>query len=380
MHRRNFFKNSTVAGLGLATTTFGGTSLLESFTKKKIRNYYENDYPVIRPQIMAPKGAIYIPARAYNTWQQWKNYDQEETVRDFGYATSIGLNSLRIWLSYEYWLEDAKRHEDSLEQMLDAADKKGLKILLALFDSCGVENTSKAREDRNFHTAVAVKSPSLEISRDKSRWNEPEKFVNRMMERFGSDNRLLAIEVMNEPGFANGRMAMSRFLFKAAKAKQGSIPLTIGSLRGMENWGNFMDLGIDLFEYHDNFPTHANDFNRELKMAKEVAETLGRPLWITEWQRLRPNGNGWNEQKLPETELGPDFASLADIVRGAGIGNYFWSLMLKPAYLVPQRNIGTFNGLFFEDGAVYSLADARAISANPDFKAEERKQLPGWWK
>jgi hypothetical protein len=109
-------------------------------------------------------------------------------------------------------------------------------------------------------------------------------------------------------------------------------------------------------------------------MAKEITEVLGRPVWITEWQRLRPAGNGWNQHKLPQNELFPDFASLAPHVRKAEIGNYFWSLMVKPAYLTPQRNIGTINGLFYEDGSVYSLADARAIADNPNFMANEKKR------
>lgn len=373
MDRKSFLKKLSATGVGIA----GVPSLLNAFSKQTPELA---EYKPIMPQIMAPKGAIYIPAKAYNTYQQWRDYNQKETERDFGYAKSIGLNSLRIWLSYEYWLENRQRHNESLDHMLDAADKKGIKVLLALFDSCGVENTKKAREDRNPKTAVAVKSPSLAISRDVNRWKEPEQFVNVIMDRFASDKRLLAIEVMNEPGFRDNRIAMSRYLFKAAKRKQGNIPLTIGSLQGMENWGNFMDLGIDLFEYHDNFPTSLRPFKHKLNMAKQVAETLGRPMWITEWQRLRPSGNGWNEQKIPHEELMPNLASLADVVHNAGIGNHFWSLMLKPAYLTPQRNIGTFNGLFFEDGAVYSLADARAVAQNPNYQAEERKDVPDWAK
>ena len=373
MDRKNFFKRIGVTGIGLA----GYPVLLNAFPKKK---HDILEYKPIKPQIAVPRGAIYIPAKAFNTWQQWKYYDYKETERDFEYARSIGLNSLRIWLNYEYWLENPKRHIESLEHMLDTADKKGIKVLLALFDSCGIENTKAHREDRNPKTAIAVRSPSLAVSRNKDRWKEPERFVNAIMERFASDKRILAFEIMNEPGFGDNRIAMSRYLFIAAKRKQDSIPFTIGSLPGMENWGNFMDLGIDLLEYHDNFPAKPGPFKNKLHMAKQVAETLGRPLWITEWQRLRPGGNGCNGRKIPYDELMPDLASLAGVVRQAGIGNYFWSLMFKPAYLKAQRNIGTFNGLFHEDGSVYSLADARAVSNNPNFQAEERKKIPEWAK
>lgn len=54
--------------------------------------------------------------------------------------------------------------------------------------------------------------------------------------------------------------------------------------------------------------------------------------------------------------------------------------MLKPAYLASQRLIGTFNGIFYEDGAVYSLEDARAICGNDEFMAIEKKSLPDWVK
>ena len=373
MDRKNFLK-----GLGITCISISSApAMLNAFPKRK---HEIKEFKPVKPQIMAPKGAVYIPARAYNTWQQWKNYDQKETERDFGYAQGIGLNSLRIWLNYEYWLENPKRHLESLEHMLAAADKKGIKVLLALFDSCGIENTKANREDCNPKTALAVSSPSAAISRDMKRWNEPARFVNVIIERYRNDKRILAFEIINEPGFANDRIAMSRYLFKVAKEKQGSIPITIGSLQGMENWGNFMDLGIDLMEYHYNFPTNIDDFKKKLHMAKQVTQTLGRPLWITEWQRLRPSGNGWNEVKLPYEELMPDLASLAGVVREANIGNHFWSLMLKPAYLRSQRAIGTFNGIFHEDGAVYSLADAQAVSGNPNFQAEERNEIPKWAK
>lgn len=361
--------------MGLSSSVSAG---MDPDNKKIIRS--SSGTGLIKPQITSPRGAIYIPAGAYNTWQQWNNYDQQETERDFSYAARLNLDSLRIWLSYEYWLEAPERLESCLDQMLTAADKQGLKILLALFDSCGVDNTKAARENRNFKTAVAVKSPGLAISRDESRWNEPAGFVERIMGLHADDDRILAIEVMNEPGVDDNRLAMTRYLFKRAKEKQKTIPLTVGSLHDIQNWGSFIDLGIDIIQYHYNFPRNTAAIANVLKEIQGVSKIMERPFWLTEWQRTRPGGDGWDQKKLQEDELGPDLASLAGVVRQSQLGNYFWSLMLKPAYLRPQRNIGSFNGLFFEDGAVYSLADAKAISGNAAFQAEERKALPDWWR
>jgi hypothetical protein len=41
---------------------------------------------------------------------------------------------------------------------------------------------------------------------------------------------------------------------------------------------------------------------------------------------------------------------------------------------------GTINGLFHEDGAVWSLADARAIANDPALELEERPEVPDWMK
>lgn len=372
MNRRIFLKHTSAAAIALA----GGTSLVSACKPGADNN--SSGYQALKPQIESPRGAVYIPSRAFNTWQQWKYYNETETACDFGYAASIGLNSLRIWLSYEYWLEDPKRHEECLEHMLNAAHSKGLKILIALFDSCGVENTPEARSDTNPATAVAVVSPSWAVSSNESRWNEPEMFVQWFLERYANDTRLLAIEIMNEPCFAHKRIAMTRYLMQSANRMKGCIPFTIGSLHDIENWANFMDLGLDILQYHDNFPVSLSAFDNMLYKCQQAGQLWQRPFWLTEWQRFRPHGSGWGEEKLPPDELMPNLASLAEKVHQSKLGNYFWSLMLKPAYLVPQRNVGTINGLFHQDGAVYSLADAIAVSGNENLRLTERREKPEW--
>jgi hypothetical protein len=54
------------------------------------------------------------------------------------------------------------------------------------------------------------------------------------------------------------------------------------------------------------------------------------------------------------------------------MGSFFWSLMVKRAYLKGQRANGTVNGLFWPDGAVASLKDAQAIAEDPHLHLRER--------
>ena len=52
--------------------------------------------------------------------------------------------------------------------------------------------------------------------------------------------------------------------------------------------------------------------------------------------------------------------------------------MLKPAYLQKQRKRGRMNGVFHEDGAVFSVEDARAVAADLTLELLERRESPAW--
>ena len=74
----------------------------------------------------------------------------------------------------------------------------------------------------------------------------------------------------------------------------------------------------------------------------------------------------------------PALATLAPTVYASGAGSFFWSLMVKPAYLMAQRPNGTFNGLFHEDGSVYSLEDYQAV-AGQDKTRPVKAAMPDWY-
>ena len=116
--------------------------------------------------------------------------------------------------------------------------------------------------------------------------------------------------------------------------------------------------------------TTAAAMARRLDEAAETAGLLDRPVWLTEWQRTR--------EEPPDRRL-PNYASLAETVRESAVdGDFFWSLLLKPAYLPRQRRLGRLNGVFHEDGAVWSRADARALADDPAAAFDERRRPPDW--
>ncbi|HEU4962099.1 MAG TPA: cellulase family glycosylhydrolase [Sphingomonas sp.] len=327
------------------------------------------------------RGAVYVPAEAYSAPQMWKNFNPAETARDLDHARAINLNALRIWASYEFWKTDPDRFGKEFDTFLAIAEQHHIRILVSLFENDGVAPTPANMWTTDPRKAFAIQSPGRAIAAGpKSGWEEPRRFVEWFMKRYGNDDRLLAIEVMNEPNEAGKRAATVPFakaMFVTAKSLQDTVPLTVGT-NLIEIAADFVPLGLDVIQFHDNYPPSEKEFRGRIEQAIAYGKSVGLPVWLTEWQRVRSGGSGWGQEKVASSDSGIDYASLAPIVRSYPIGSFFWSLMVKRAYLKVQRFKGTANGLFWPDGAVASLRDARVIAADPVLDLEERPIPPSF--
>ena len=322
------------------------------------------------------RGAIYVPSNAYNAPQMWKNFSAAETRRDFGYAHEVHLNALRIWASYEYWEMNPAKFQSEFDQMLDIAHGHGIRILISLFENDGVPPTEENMWTTDPHMAFAIQSPGGAIATgDPSGWEGPRRFVEWFMRRYGNDDRVLAVEVMNEPNNGKngkpGTVPFAESMFKTARSLQGTVPLTIGSAQ-IKVAEEFIPLGLNIIEIHDNYPPSAQSLGERVKEALAVGRKAHVPVWLTEWQRTRPGGSGWGKGKVFADERTTDYASLAPTVYAQPIGCFFWSLMVKRAYLRDQQRKGTVNGLFWPDGAVTSVKDAQAIARDSSLHLHEQ--------
>jgi hypothetical protein len=327
------------------------------------------------------RGVVYIPTRAYNAYQMWRDYSGEVIKRDLGYARLMNFNALRIWLSFEYWKEHKEQFAAAFEDFLNTAAGYGLKVMPSLFECCGREPYKENIDDMDPITGTAVRSPGSIISNDPDLWYQPKEFVDWFMDTYRNDERLLAIEAINEPkpNFP-GDFRFAEELVRWIAAKKGKIPITLGAGSLTHNIP-FIAHGIDILQQHANFVVNVNAFKRELKFLKLLEEENGIPCWITEWQRVRKSGIGWDEgDKIDKADTLPDHSSMAPVFKELGLGNFMWSLMIKPAYLTKQRLHGTISGIFHEDGSVYSLEDARAVSGNMELKLVENRAVPEMFK
>lgn len=373
-HRRAFLAH--VAGVAASAAGYQTAAAINRRSgrnterRRAVREFLGAEY-------IKPRGCIYIPSRAWNDYQAWRDYDPHEARRDAGYARRLGVNAFRIWLSYEYWLEDPAGLHTHFNDFLAACAAAGIRVMPDLFESDGIEPTRSHLLDTNPWTASDVVSPATAVVHDRRRWGKPLEYVEWFMHHFGSDQRLLAIEADNEP-WAPWRMIFAREVMRTARAARGKVPLTVGGNRTGQSL-YFLDVGVDILQTHCNFPATVGELRARIENQITVPEkVLDMPIWMTEWQRLRPGGSGWNPGALKGNSWQPDYRSMASWIHRAGIGNFFWSLMIKPAWLLVQRHKGTISGVFHEDGSVWSLADARAISQNAGFSAREVKAWPAW--
>jgi hypothetical protein len=322
---------------------------------------------------------MYLPARALTFYQMWANYDEAVIERDLGYARRVNLNAVRTWTCYEFWKREPEAHERRIDHLLRAADERGISVLFSLFEGNGVWPTDENLTNDNPFSGIGARSPGNDLLADRSRWSEAERFVKWFAERYGDDDRLLAIEVMNEPHWDSRATPFARSMFETLARNRGSVPLTVGST-SMVNNATYLDWGVDALQFHYNFPRSEERYRRFLDRMRVLADEFDGPTWLSEWQRVRSPPFGPCPPRDDHTY--PNYASLAPTIHDSGFGNFFWSLMVKPAYLQPMRGNGVLNGLFHEDGAVWSLEDARAVKAmsgDPSVDGlAERAEWPEW--
>jgi len=322
------------------------------------------------------RGANYVPTYAFNAYQTWRQYDQDVVERDLGYAADLGLNSLRAWASYYFWREDPAAFFERVEQFLAACEAHDIAPLVVLFEAPGNEPTgTNLTEPEGF----ATHSPSRRRVIVPRNWagddGSPIQFARRWASEYATDDRLLATEVMNEPGNPDGAPKRVDFANDALEAVASEAPgeptLTMGTktvdhVRHYD--GPEFDGHLDVHQFHYNLPPDEAAMREGLRAASEHRERAGNPVYCTEWQRTLEE---------PPNRFQPNLESLAPTMRAAHDrydldGDYFWQLMLQRAYLEPPRRAGRYNGLFRENGVPFDVADYRAVRG-------DRRPLPGDW-
>jgi len=141
-------------------------------------------------------GSNYIPATAINELEmrQPDTFDPKRIDLELGWAESIGLNTMRVFLHDLLWQQDPAGFRKRVEVFLQIADKHKVRPIFVLFDSCWDPDPElgKQRSPRpGVHNSGWVQSPGAKVLQDWSHYARLEFYVKGIVGAFAGDPRVM---------------------------------------------------------------------------------------------------------------------------------------------------------------------------------------------
>jgi len=285
------------------------TACAGQWSTEKAWQWYEN--------VGVIKGCNYLPRTAVNMTEMWQadTFDPATIDEELGWAHKAGYNSVRVFIQYLVWADDADGLKKRIDRFLSIADSHDISTMMILFCDCsfaGKEPYLGRQDDPvpGVHNSGWVPSPGLKRVTDRSVWPDLERYVKDIVGSFGADRRVLVWDLYNEPG--NSRMGekslpLAEAAFAWARAAGPSQPMTIGA------WSNFQGrMSRRLMELSDIVSFHGYDAPAGVRARIEICRSYGRPVICTEWLRR---------------QVGNTFASILPVFAANRVGGYHWGLV-----------------------------------------------------
>ncbi len=246
-------------------------------------------------------GCNFLPSTAVNDVEMWQRetFDAATIDRELGWAQQLGFNTVRVFLNFVVWREDAAGLKQRFAEFLQIADRHGISTMPILLDDCNFAGRVAATGPQpdpvpGVHNSQWVSSPPLAMVTDRAAWPAVEQYVKDLVGAFGQDRRVVVWDLYNEPG--NGVSGSSQPLMEAAFAWARELkptqPLTTGA------WTDFASpISRRMLELSDVVSFHGYDPIPGIEAKLQTCAAYGRPVLCTEWL-VRRGGNSF-EQLLP---------------------------------------------------------------------------------
>jgi len=311
-----------------------------------------------------------------NELEMWQKdtFDIATIDRELGWAESLGMNTMRVFLHNLVWQEDSKAFLERLEKFLSVAEKHKIRITFVLLDSVWdpYPKLGKQRAPRpHVHNSGWVQAPGADILKDSTRWDrELKPYVKGVLDHFGHDPRVLMWDLMNEPDNDNPPYKAQELSNKAALALQllrqewewarevnPSQPLTSGVWKG--DWSSDSALSETARYQLDNSDVitfHSYDPPETVTRKLVSLRRYGRPIICTEYM-ARP--------------LGSTFQTVLPLLKKEKVGAYNWGFVSgksqtiypwdswEKQYTAPPAI--WFHDIFNSDGTAYDPAEVKVI-------------------
>lgn len=353
-----------------------------------------NDWYAKQPWLV---GSNYIPANAINELEMWQadSFDPQRIDLELGWAESIGLNTMRVFLHDLPWQQDPEGFRKRIDTFLQIAAKHHIKPLFVLFDSCWDANPQlgKQRDPRpGVHNSGWVQSPGTKALQDPAQYPRLERYVKGVLGAFAKDDRILGWDVWNEPDNSNGGrdgdlkpeikteivLKLLLRVFEWARAMHPMQPLTSGVWKG--DWSSPEKLSpvekIQI-ELSDVISFHNYDKSEEFEKRVLWLQQYHRPILCTEYM-ARSNGSTF-QGTLPIARKYIVAAINWGLVAGKTQTYYPWDSWEHP--YVDHEPAMWFHEIFHTNGRPYDekeVAFIKQIIAGENNAARQRLHRGGY--
>jgi hypothetical protein len=266
-----------------------------------------NDWYAKQPWLV---GSNFNPASAINELEMWQadSFDPKRIDLELGWAQSLGMNTMRVYLHDLLWQQDAEGFKRRLNTFLSISARHGIRPIFVLFDSCWDPDPKlgKQRAPRpGVHNSGWMQSPGRSALQNKAEYPRLEAYVKGVVGALANDDRVLAWDIWNEPDNTNGGsygnlepkdkvdlvLALLPKAFAWAREAGPQQPVTSAPWKGdwstPEKMTEMDRLQINL---SDVITFHNYDSPTELERRIKWLKRYNRPLICTEYM-ARGNGS-----------------------------------------------------------------------------------------
>ena len=274
----------------------------QRWSEQKARDWYAR-----QPWLV---GSNYNPASAINQLEMWQadSFDPRRIDLELGWAESLGMNTMRVYLHDLLWQQDAEGFRRRLDEFLRIAARHNIRPMFVLFDSVWDPDPRLGRQRPprpGVHNSGWVQSPSNRALQDPSEHPRLEAYVKGVVGAFARDGRVLAWDIWNEPDNVNPGsyghlepknkaelvLPLLRKAFAWAREAGATQPLTSGVWKG--DWSapeKMTEMDRAQLELSDVVTFHNYDSPTELEKRVNWLKRYRRPLICTEYM-ARGNGS-----------------------------------------------------------------------------------------
>jgi hypothetical protein len=317
-------------------------------------------------------GCNFSPSTAINQLEMWQaeTFDTATINRELGWAASVGMNNVRVFLHDLLYQQDAAGFIKRMDVFLQIAARHKIKVLFVFFDSVWDPwpYLGKQRNPKPYvHNSGWVQSPGLHALVDNKQHARLEKYVKAVVKYFASDGRILGWDVWNEPDNWNPNSyeryepknkvelvyPLLKKTFEWVRSSNPTQPVTSGIWLG--DWSSDDKLSPVQklqIEQSDIITFHNYDSAEEFEKRVNWLKRYNRPLLCTEYMS---RGNGSLFEGIVPVAKKYNVAIMNwGLVAGKTNTIYPWDSWLKEYKSEPEL---WFHDIFWPNGTPYKKSE-----------------------